>query len=145
LLRGADALVVPLFDDDELLRGADALLVPVFDEEFALGPPMRLVRPDRVCLVGAGIRVPGVEVPEPDGGPGSAREPDVLRVSAMHAGRTPPSTPFSLYLNALFFPRHAKGSVKTMLASLRFYSSNCTVLYVPVFCCGCFRNFCDAE
>jgi hypothetical protein len=97
LLRGADALVVPLFDDDELLRGADALLVPVFDEEFALGPPMRLVRPDRVWLVGAGIRVPGVEVPEPDGGPGSAREPDVLRVSAMHAGRTPPSTPFSLH------------------------------------------------
>ena len=102
MLRGAVALLVPLFDDDELLRGADALLVPVFDEEFALGPPMRLVRPDRVCLVGAGIRVPGVEVPEPDGGPGSAREPDVLRVSAMHAGRTPPSTPFSLYLNAIF-------------------------------------------
>ena len=90
MLRGADALVVPLFDDDELLRGADALLVPVFDEEFALGPPMRLVRPDRVCLVGAGIRVPGVEVPEPDGGPGSAREPDVLRVSAM-CMRTPSS------------------------------------------------------
>ena len=91
--------------DDELLRGVDALLVPLFDEEFALGPPMRLVRPDRVWLVGAGIRVPGVEVPEPDGGPGSAREPDVLRVSAMHAGRTPPSTPFSLYLNAILTPR----------------------------------------
>ena len=90
MLRGAVALLVPLFDDDELLRGADALLVPVFDEEFALGPPMRLVRPDRVWLVGAGIRVPGVEVPEPDGGPGSAREPDVLRVSAM-CMRTPSS------------------------------------------------------
>ena len=52
--------------DDELLRSVDALLVPLFDEEFALGPPMRLVRPDRVWLFGAGIRAPGVEVPEPD-------------------------------------------------------------------------------
>ena len=77
---------------DEVLSGVDALSVPLFDEEFALGPPMRLVRPDRVCLVGAGIRVPGVEVPEPDGGTGSAEEPDVLRVSGMHAFLTPPST-----------------------------------------------------
>ena len=34
-------------------------------------------------------------MPEPDGGTGSAEEPDVLRVSGMHAFLTPPSTPFS--------------------------------------------------
>ena len=76
--------------DDELLRSVDALLVPLFDEEFALGPPMRLVRPDRVWLYGAGIRAPGVEVPAPDSGTGSAEELDVLRVSAMCV-RTPSS------------------------------------------------------
>ena len=39
---------------DEVLSGVDALSVPLFDEEFALGPPMRLVRSDRVRLFGAG-------------------------------------------------------------------------------------------
>ena len=97
LLRGADTLLVPLFDDDELLRGADALLGPLFDKEFALGPPILLVRPDRVWLVGDGIRAPDVEVLA-DGGTGSAEEPDVLRVCGMHAFLTPPSTPFSANL-----------------------------------------------
>ena len=84
--------------DDELLRGAGSLLVPLFDEEFALEPPMRQVRPDRVWLFGAGprVRAPDGEVPGPDGVTGSAEEPDVLRVRGMHAFLTPPSTPFSL-------------------------------------------------
>ena len=43
---------------DEVLSGVDALSVPLFDEEFALGPPMRLVRSDRVRLFGAGNLAP---------------------------------------------------------------------------------------
>ena len=72
---------------DEVLSGVDALSVPLFDEEFALGPPMRLVRSDRVRLFGAGNLAPVGEVPDPDGGAGSA---EVLRVSAMCV-RTPSS------------------------------------------------------
>ena len=85
--------------EDELLCGAGALLIPLLDEEFALGPPTRQVRPDRVWLFGAGprIRAPDGEVPGPDGVTGSAEEPDVLRVRGMHAFLTPPSTPFSGY------------------------------------------------
>ena len=75
---------------DEVLSGVDALSVPLFDEEFALGPPMRLVRSDRVRLFGAGNLAPVGEVPDPDGGAGSAEELDVLRVSAMCV-RTPSS------------------------------------------------------
>ena len=83
--------------DDELLCGAGAVLIPLLDEEFALGPPTRQVRPDRVWPFGAGprIRAPDGEVPGPDGVTGSAEEPDVLRVRGMHAFFTPPSTPFS--------------------------------------------------
>ena len=82
--------------DDELLCGAGAVLIPLLDEEFALGPPTRQVRPDRVWPFGAGprIRAPDGEVPGPDGVTGSAEEPDVLRVRGMHAFFTPPSTPF---------------------------------------------------
>lgn len=78
--------------DDELLCGAGAVLIPLLDEEFALGPPTRQVRPDRVWPFGAGprIRAPDGEVPGPDGVTGSAEEPDVLRVSAM-CMRTPSS------------------------------------------------------
>ena len=86
---------------DEVLSGVDALSVPLFDEEFALGPPMRLVRSDRVRLFSAGIRTPGGEVPDPDGGAGSAEEPDVLRVCGTCV-RTPsshlPQRHFSVFL-----------------------------------------------